>query len=37
MSTDDATFRNLRRFNGAMAVLHLVQGALMIYLSTERT
>jgi hypothetical protein len=35
MATPDATDRRLRKFNGAMAVLHFVQGALMLYLSTS--
>lgn len=29
----DTTFSKLRRFNGVMAVLHLVQGLLMLFLS----
>ncbi|WP_436901207.1 heliorhodopsin HeR [Halovenus halobia] len=35
MTTDQRTFRRLRQFNAVMAVLHFVQGALMIYLSTS--
>ena len=31
---DASTYRRLRRFNAAMAVLHFLQGALMVYLST---
>ncbi len=31
------TFRNLRRFNAAMGVLHLVQGLLMLALSNDFT
>jgi len=27
---------NLRRFNAVMGVLHFVQGALMLYLSSSR-
>ncbi|NIU69587.1 MAG: hypothetical protein GWN73_31060, partial [Actinobacteria bacterium] len=34
MTATAQTYRRLRRFNAAMAVLHFVQGALMIYLST---
>jgi hypothetical protein len=37
MSDADKPYRNLRRFNAIMAVLHFVQGALMVYLSTDRT
>jgi len=33
--SDDEKFRKLRRFNGVMAVLHFVQGVLMLYLSTD--
>jgi len=29
----DTTFGKLRRFNGVMAVLHLVQGLLMLFFS----
>jgi len=36
MSDADKPYRNLRRFNAIMAVLHFVQGALMVYLSTDR-
>ncbi|WP_440992197.1 heliorhodopsin HeR [Haloarchaeobius baliensis] len=34
MPTTDQTYRRLRQFNAVMAVLHFVQGALMIYLSS---
>jgi hypothetical protein len=37
MSNSQTRYRNLRRFNLAMVVLHFVQGALMVYLSTPRT
>jgi len=33
--SDDEKFRKLRRFNGIMAVLHFIQGVLMLYLSTD--
>jgi len=33
--TDDEKFKKLRRFNGIMAVLHFIQGVLMLYLSTD--
>jgi hypothetical protein len=33
--TETATYRRLRQFNAAMAVLHFLQGALMVYLSTS--
>jgi len=33
--TDEEKFRKLKRFNGVMAVLHFVQGLLMLYLSTD--
>ena len=32
--TTTGRYRRLRQFNGVMAVLHFVQGALMVYLST---
>jgi hypothetical protein len=35
MARPDATDRRLRQFNAVMAVLHFVQGALMVYLSTS--
>jgi hypothetical protein len=35
MSVSDPTYRRLRQFNAVMAVLHFVQGVLMIYLSTS--
>jgi hypothetical protein len=35
MARPDATDRRLRQFNAVMAVLHFVQGALMMYLSTS--
>jgi len=35
--SDDEKFKKLRRFNGMMAVLHFIQGLLMLYLSTDRT
>lgn len=31
--SNDEKFRKLRRFNGVMAILHFIQGALMLYLS----
>src|SRR5512137_72763 len=38
MATDEETrFQKLRRFNLAMGVLHLVQGALMVALSNAST
>lgn len=33
--TDNKKFEKLRKFNGFMAVLHFIQGALMLYLSTD--
>ncbi len=35
MSTGEDKFKKLRKFNGFMAVLHFIQGALMVYLSTD--
>ncbi|MFC4406529.1 heliorhodopsin HeR [Haloarchaeobius iranensis] len=35
MAPSNQPYRRLRQFNAAMAVLHFVQGALMIYLSTS--
>ncbi|MEF8832553.1 MAG: heliorhodopsin HeR [Candidatus Thermoplasmatota archaeon] len=35
MTKDEEKFKGLRRFNGFMAVLHFIQGALMLYLSTD--
>ncbi|MFP3872054.1 MAG: heliorhodopsin HeR [Candidatus Natronoplasma sp.] len=32
---DEEKFRKLRRFNGFMAILHFVQGLLMLYLSND--
>lgn len=36
-NSDEGKFRGLRRFNGAMGVLHLFQAALMLYLSSDFT
>jgi len=36
MATAEPKYRSLRRFNAVMAVLHLLQAALMVYLSTAR-
>ena len=36
MAETQASDWNLRRFNAAMAILHFVQGALMVYLSSSR-
>ncbi|MGD0056550.1 MAG: hypothetical protein ABSB83_01690 [Methanomassiliicoccales archaeon] len=33
--SDDVKFRKLRRFNGAMGVIHFIQGALMLALSSN--
>ncbi|MGM0404532.1 MAG: heliorhodopsin HeR [Thermoplasmatota archaeon] len=33
--TEDNKFEKLRKFNAFMAVLHFIQGALMLYLSTD--
>jgi len=33
--SDAEKFQKLRRFNGFMAVLHFIQGVLMVYLSTD--
>ncbi len=35
MTEDESKFRGLRKFNAFMAVLHFIQGALMVYLSTD--
>lgn len=35
MTDDEDKFKRLRRFNGIMAVLHFIQGVLMVYLSNE--
>jgi hypothetical protein len=36
MAQDEETkFRKLRRFNGFMGVLHLIQGSLMLILSQD--
>ncbi len=35
MSKKGDKFKKLRRFNGFMAVLHFLQGVLMVYLSTD--
>ena len=34
MASSNPAYRRLRQFNAVMAVLHFIQGALMIYLST---
>lgn len=36
MGTKDPKYRSLRRFNAVMAVVHLLQGALMVYLSSAQ-
>lgn len=35
MSNEEEKFKGLRKFNGFMAILHFIQGALMVYLSTD--
>lgn len=35
MSDNEEKFKGLRRFNGFMAVLHFIQGLLMVYLSND--
>ena len=35
MSDEEKKFEKLRKFNGFMAVLHFIQGVLMVYLSTD--
>ncbi len=35
MPDEEKKFENLRKFNGVMAVLHFIQGVLMLYLSTD--
>lgn len=35
MSDEEKKFENLRKFNGFMAILHFIQGVLMVYLSTD--
>jgi len=37
MSETDSRFTRLRRFNGIMGFLHLIQGLLMIFVSNDRT
>ncbi len=35
MNKDEEKFKNLKKFNGVMAVLHFIQGVFMLYLSTD--
>jgi hypothetical protein len=37
MSETDSRFTGLRRFNGIMGFLHLIQGMLMIFVSNDKT